>query len=153
MARIPLRSHPVRAARITGPPCPGTRAPGWLIFLRPSAGVPSTRRTRTMSTSRGKKIRKSQLGRKPKTLPPPPAIGPALPEGINGGALIAWDPVTQTRRWIQSGGGATGGGTVTTAGNLVFQVINDGRLLATPPIRGRNFWTSKPVCAEAWDRP
>jgi quinohemoprotein ethanol dehydrogenase len=72
----------------------------------------------------------------PKTLPPPPAIGPELPDGINGGALIAWDPVTQTRRWIQPGGGATGGGTVTTAGNLVFQVINDGRLLAYSADKG-----------------
>jgi quinohemoprotein ethanol dehydrogenase len=32
--------------------------------------------------------------------------------------------------WRMSGGGAMGGGTVTTAGNLVFQVIGDGRLLA-----------------------
>src|SRR5579863_8495009 len=72
----------------------------------------------------------------PKTLPPPPAIGPELPEGINGGALIAWDPVTQTRRWIQPGGGATGGGTVTTAGNLVFQAINDGRLVAYSADKG-----------------
>jgi quinohemoprotein ethanol dehydrogenase len=71
-----------------------------------------------------------------KNLPPPPAIGPELPEGIKGGALIAWDPVTQTRRWIKPGGGGIGGGTVTTAGNLVFQVINDGRLLAYSADKG-----------------
>jgi quinohemoprotein ethanol dehydrogenase len=69
-------------------------------------------------------------------LPPPPAIGPELPEGIKGGALIAWDPITQTRRWIQPGGGGMGGGTVTTAGNLVFQVVNDGRLLAYSADKG-----------------
>jgi glucose dehydrogenase len=33
-------------------------------------------------------------------------------------------------RWRRPGGGGIGGGTVTTAGNLVFQVISDGRLLA-----------------------
>jgi quinohemoprotein ethanol dehydrogenase len=82
----------------------------------------------------GQKNKGVTLG--PKNLPPPPAIGPELPEGIKGGALIAWDPVTQTRRWIRPGGGGTGGGTVTTAGNLVFQVINDGRLLAYTADKG-----------------
>jgi len=44
--------------------------------------------------------------------------------------LMAWDPVTQKERWRAPGGGGIGGGTVTTAGNLVFQVIPDGRLVA-----------------------
>ena len=39
--------------------------------------------------------------------------------------------VRDTLRWRASGGGAIGGGTVTTAGNLVFQSTPDGRLLAT----------------------
>jgi sugar lactone lactonase YvrE len=56
-----------------------------------------------------------------------PAIGP---QGLRGGFLVAWDPVTQKERWRVEGGGGSGGGTVTTAGNLVFQTINDGRLLA-----------------------
>jgi quinohemoprotein ethanol dehydrogenase len=34
------------------------------------------------------------------------------------------------------GGGGIGGGTVSTAGNLVFQVINDGRLMAYSADRG-----------------
>jgi quinohemoprotein ethanol dehydrogenase len=34
------------------------------------------------------------------------------------------------------GGGGIGGGTLTTAGNLVFQVINDGRLLAYSADKG-----------------
>jgi PQQ-dependent dehydrogenase (methanol/ethanol family) len=63
--------------------------------------------------------------------PPPPAIGPAPVEGTgNRGALVAWDPVAQEMRWRMPGGGAIGGGTVSTAGNLVFQAINDGRLMA-----------------------
>ena len=43
---------------------------------------------------------------------------------------MAWDPTTQKERWRAPGGGGIGGGTVTTAGNLVFQVIPDGRLVA-----------------------
>jgi len=66
----------------------------------------------------------------------PSSIGPKLPEGQPGGALLAWDPVTQTERWRAPGGGRSGGGTVTTAGNLVFQAINDGRLLAYSADKG-----------------
>jgi len=64
------------------------------------------------------------------TLPSPPAIGPE-PLGDSGprGALVAWDPVAQTMRWRAAGGGGIGGGTLTTAGNLVFQSVNDGRLV------------------------
>jgi PQQ-dependent dehydrogenase (methanol/ethanol family) len=68
----------------------------------------------------------------PKTLP---AIGPPLPEGARG-MLVAWDPVTQRERWRTPGGGGIGGGTVTTAGNLVLQVINDGRLMAYTADKG-----------------
>jgi quinohemoprotein ethanol dehydrogenase len=57
----------------------------------------------------------------------PPMSGPT--DGARGGFLTAWDPVTQTQRWRVQGGGATGGGTVTTAGNLVIQVLPDGRLM------------------------
>jgi len=71
------------------------------------------------------------------TLPPPPAIGPEPIEGPGGrGALVAWDPVAQQMRWRQPGGGGIGGGTLTTAGNLVFQTINDGRLVAYRADRG-----------------
>jgi quinohemoprotein ethanol dehydrogenase len=64
-----------------------------------------------------------------------PAIGPTPPEGQRG-MLVAWDPVTQKERWRTPGGGGIGGGTVTTAGNLVFQVINDGRLMAYSADKG-----------------
>ena len=50
--------------------------------------------------------------------------------------LVAWDPVTQKERWRTPGGGGIGGGTVTTAGNVVFQVINDGRLMAYSADKG-----------------
>ena len=39
-------------------------------------------------------------------------------------------------RWRQPGGGGIGGGTLTTAGNLVFQTVNDGRLLVYSADKG-----------------
>jgi quinohemoprotein ethanol dehydrogenase len=50
--------------------------------------------------------------------------------------LLAWDPINQKERWHATGGGGAGGGTLTTAGNIVFQVINDGRLLAYSADKG-----------------
>ena len=70
-------------------------------------------------------------------VPPPPAIGPEPIEGPGGrGALVAWDPAKQEMRWRRPGGGGIGGGTMTTAGNLVFQVLGNGRLLAYSADRG-----------------
>ena len=70
------------------------------------------------------------------TLPPPAPIGP-VPPGGQRGMLVAWDPVAQRMRWRTPGGGSIGGGTVTTAGNLVFQVIPDGRFAAYSADRGQ----------------
>src|SRR5215471_7522533 len=64
-----------------------------------------------------------------------PAIGPASAEGMRG-ALQAWDPVNQKLAWRTDGGGGIGGGTVATAGNLVFQTINDGRFRAVTADKG-----------------
>jgi quinohemoprotein ethanol dehydrogenase len=59
----------------------------------------------------------------------PAAVAPARePEGAenqpqaSGGFLLAWDPKTQKERWRLTGAGGTngGGGTLATAGNLVF---------------------------------
>jgi len=72
----------------------------------------------------------------PPTLPAPPAIGPEAPPAGQTNVLIAWDPVTQKERWRAQGGGSISGGTVTTDGNLVFQVIPDGRLVAYSADKG-----------------
>ena len=70
-------------------------------------------------------------------LPPPPAIGPEPPpEGQPRNVLTALDPVTKEIRWTRPGGGSIGGGTLTTAGNLVIQVIPDGRLVAYSADKG-----------------
>src|SRR6185437_12616239 len=71
------------------------------------------------------------------TRPPPPSMGPDPIEGPgNRGALVAWDPVRQQMRWRMPGGGGIGGGTVTTAGNLVFQSLGNGRLVVYSADKG-----------------
>ncbi|MBZ5579810.1 MAG: PQQ-dependent dehydrogenase, methanol/ethanol family [Acidobacteriia bacterium] len=73
----------------------------------------------------------------PATLPSPPAIGPEPPpEGQPRNVLVAFDPVAKQIRWQTPGGGSIGGGTLTTAGNLVIQVIPDGRLVAYSADKG-----------------
>jgi quinohemoprotein ethanol dehydrogenase len=49
---------------------------------------------------------------------------------------LAWDPVNQKERWRAPAGGGSGGGTVATGGNLVFQVVPDGRLMAYTADKG-----------------
>jgi len=64
-----------------------------------------------------------------------PMIGPAPLENSRG-VLQAWDPVAGKIVWRTPGGGGIGGGTVSTAGNLVFQVTNDGKLFAYSADKG-----------------
>ena len=73
----------------------------------------------------------------PATVPPPPDFGPnPPPEGQARNVLLAWDPIKKQPRWETAGGGSLGGGTLTTAGNLVIQVIPDGRLVAYSADKG-----------------
>ena len=79
-------------------------------------------------------------GEPPAPLAVPPVIG-LVRRGNDGqpqrgGVLSAWDPVSQKERWFVPGGGSNGGGALTTAGNLVFQVLNDGRLMAYSADKG-----------------
>jgi quinohemoprotein ethanol dehydrogenase len=70
--------------------------------------------------------------------PSPPSIGPEPIAGPGGrGALVAWDPVRQRMRWRTAGGGALGGGALSTAGNVVFQTLGNGRLVAYSANRGQ----------------
>jgi hypothetical protein len=57
-----------------------------------------------------------------------PVIGP---DGPTGNVLYAWDPIARKERWRAKGGGAGAfaGGSLATAGNLVFSSVNS-RLMA-----------------------
>jgi quinohemoprotein ethanol dehydrogenase len=55
-------------------------------------------------------------------------------------SLLAWDPVAAKPRWRVRYQDATGGGTLSTAGNLVFQGLSDGRLVAYTADSGRKLW-------------
>jgi quinohemoprotein ethanol dehydrogenase len=56
------------------------------------------------------------------------------------GNLVAWDPVKQEARWQQPYDHIHNGGTLTTAGNLVFQGSADGRLIAYSADKGEKIW-------------
>ena len=74
--------------------------------------------------------------------PPLPVIGP---DGPTGSVLYAWDPIARKERWRAPGGGAGpfAGGSLSTAGNLVFSSVNN-RLWPSVPTPARRFsiWIS-----------
>jgi PQQ-dependent dehydrogenase (methanol/ethanol family) len=55
-------------------------------------------------------------------------------------SLLAWDPVAQKERWRVSHPTIWNGGTLTTAGNLVFQGTGDGRFVAYRADTGAKLW-------------
>lgn len=62
------------------------------------------------------------------------------PKSAPFGRLVAWDPVAQKERWRVEHVGPWNGGTLTTAGNLVFQGTADGRFMAFDARDGRKLW-------------
>lgn len=56
------------------------------------------------------------------------------------GRLVAWDPVAQKERWHVENVSPWNGGTLTTAGNLVFQGTADGRFIAYDARNGKKLW-------------
>ena len=58
------------------------------------------------------------------------------------GRLIAWDPVKQKEAWRAEYVAPWNGGTLTTAGNLVFQGTADGRFIAYNATTGEKLWES-----------
>jgi quinohemoprotein ethanol dehydrogenase len=81
-------------------------------------------------------------GRMPPTVTAAPMtpsyIGPS--QELRGGYLVAFDPATRTERWRVEGGGGSGGGALVTGSNLVFQVVNDGRLRVLTADAGKVIW-------------
>lgn len=74
-----------------------------------------------------------------------------MPEGPDGllemaktwsGKLIAWDPVKQAPAWEVPYITIFNGGTLSTAGNLVFEGSADGRMIAYAAETGKKLWES-----------
>jgi quinohemoprotein ethanol dehydrogenase len=64
-----------------------------------------------------------------------------VPADAGSSALKAWDPVRQRAVWQVATPGLWNAGTLTTAGNLVFQGQADGRLMAHRATDGETLWS------------
>jgi len=62
------------------------------------------------------------------------------PEATPFGQLLAWDPVNQKEAWRAEYVSPWNGGTLTTAGGLVFQGTADGRFIAYDAATGEVLW-------------
>lgn len=69
-----------------------------------------------------------------------PYVDPKDPHDGKG-ALIAWDPVKQKAVWTNWQESFFNGGTVTTAGNLVFQGDAKGQIAAYDATNGKKLWS------------
>jgi quinohemoprotein ethanol dehydrogenase len=58
-----------------------------------------------------------------------------------GGSLMAWDPVAQKQAWKVPQKVVFNGGTLATAGNLVFHGSSEGQLVAYAADRGSKLWS------------
>lgn len=73
---------------------------------------------------------------------------PAIPAAREGaakgttGALVAWDPVAQKIAWTVHYVGPWNGGTLATAGNLVFQGTAGGSFNAYSADTGKSLWST-----------
>jgi quinohemoprotein ethanol dehydrogenase len=64
-----------------------------------------------------------------------------IPADAGTSSLVAWDPVGKKTVWRVEQPGGWYGGTLTTAGNLVFQGRADGKLVAYSADKGKPLWT------------
>ena len=62
------------------------------------------------------------------------------PKSTPFGRLVAWDPAQQKEAWRQEHVSPWNGGTLATAGNLVFQGTADGRFVAYNATTGDKLW-------------
>ena len=81
------------------------------------------------------------VGIKPLSLPEDPAQMKAVADSVKG-KLLAWDPVKQKAAWSVDYPNMWNGGTLATAGNLVFQGTADGRVMAYAADSGKQLWES-----------
>ena len=76
----------------------------------------------------------------PMEIPADPKIRAATAAAMTG-SLIAWDPVAGKPRWTVQYPGPTNGGTLATAGNLVFQGTAGGEFRAYTADTGKQIWS------------
>jgi quinohemoprotein ethanol dehydrogenase len=74
-------------------------------------------------------------------LPDDPAVRAAI-RAASKGMLLAWDPVAQREVWRSDRRGPWNGGTLATAGGLVFQGTGDGAFLALDATTGKTLWSA-----------
>ncbi len=65
-----------------------------------------------------------------------------IPRTAVSGHLLAWDPIRQRAAWRAQYDSMWNGGTLSTAGNLVFQGTADGRFVAYQADSGKKLWQS-----------
>lgn len=70
------------------------------------------------------------------------ALNVEAPTSKPFGRLLAWDPVKQQERWRYEHVAPWNGGTLATAGKLVFQGTADARLMAFDADTGKVLWQS-----------
>ena len=73
-------------------------------------------------------------------MPQDPKIKRAILDTI-GGKLVAWDPIQQKQVWAVNRPGPWNGGTLSTAGNLVFEGTAGGRFEAYRADTGAKLWS------------
>ena len=74
-------------------------------------------------------------------LPDDAAVRAAI-KSASKGMLLAWDPVAQREVWRSDRRGPWNGGTLATAGGLVFQGTGDGQFLALDARTGKTLWST-----------
>ena len=74
-------------------------------------------------------------------LPDDTAVRAAI-KAASTGVLLAWDPVAQREVWRSDRRGPVNGGTLATAGGLVFQGTGDGQFLALDARTGKTLWST-----------
>ncbi len=81
-----------------------------------------------------------QIGLTPVVTPADKAARSAARAMVTG-ALVAWDPVARKEAWRVPFQGPSNGGTLATAGNLVFQGTAGGEFVAYSADKGAKLWS------------
>ena len=120
----------------TGIRCRSTRT-------RVSSTCPHRTSRSTCTTTRtGQPTRTGRANRTSNLAGTPRFANAKAPASKPFGRLIAWDPIARNEAWRQEQVSPWNGGTLTSAGNLVFQGTADGRFLAYNATTGQPLWTS-----------